>query len=491
MILDNSTLGEIFSPLDDAEEREAASSGHRASATRRPLHTVYGGAHLFEATTARKLGRWALRHFDHYFPTFVDLAEALELRGFESLPRPDDPRLAVLARLEQDPLTVDEADLGTFLAASVYRRVRAKLVEQPVEDYRIDFEQGLGRRDDEEEDDLARQAAQEVAFGLEAGSLPPRLGLRLRSFRGAGRRRSARTLDLFFTELAERCAALDVETSMPSEFTVALPRASSVHEIEALAHMLELVERHLGLVGGALRIELTIDSPDALLDGAGRHRLPSLLDASAGRCSSVHLDLHDYAAACDIVSTEHGPRHPSCDHARHVIKASLAGRPVDLVDGPSHHLPIAPYRQASGGPPLTEREERRNRWMVHRVSKLNHDDIRHALTLGVYRGWDLHPAQLPIRYAAVYSFFLERLRDSTRRLRSAIDRALHVARPAGRFEDEASSRGLLAFFRRGYTCGALSEDDIVAAGLSVAELAQPSLRAALEARRHGLDAADD
>ena len=92
------------------------------SGARQPVHTVYGGAHLFCADTARKLGELALRALDDATrPTPATFAEALGLPG--------DAR-----------------------ADTVYARVRDKLEREPVEDFRIDFEDGYGNRPDAEED---------------------------------------------------------------------------------------------------------------------------------------------------------------------------------------------------------------------------------------------------------------------------------------------------------------------------------------------------
>src|SRR5450432_2158873 len=117
---------------------------------RQPVHVVYGGAHLFKSDTTRKLGKLAERALAEYAPDAETLAEALGLRG--------------------------------DLAATVYERVTAKLRREPVEDYRIDFEDGFGTRPDAEEDAAADAAAAQLAKGLADGTLPPFIGLRVKSF---------------------------------------------------------------------------------------------------------------------------------------------------------------------------------------------------------------------------------------------------------------------------------------------------------------------
>lgn len=49
--------------------------------------------------------------------------------------------------------------------------------------------------------------------------------------------------------------------------------------------------------------------------------------------------------------------------------------------------------------PVGSPEQVRAGWVLH--SGL----VRRALERGYYQGWDLHPAQLPSRFAATYAFY--------------------------------------------------------------------------------------
>ena len=53
--------------------------------------------------------------------------------------------------------------------------------------------------------------------------------------------------------------------------------------------------------------------------------------------------------------------------------------------------------------------------------RMHFDDVRHSLRHAYYQGWDLHPAQLPTRYAAVYSFFLEAMSFGTEDVQEAVN----------------------------------------------------------------------
>ena len=411
---------------------------------RQPVHTLYGGAHLFTADTARKMGQRALKALSDHAPDAHAFAECLRL---------------------------DEA-----LAGRVHERVVARLAREPVEDFRIDFEDGYGPRPDAEEDGHAESAAREVARGLAEGGLPPFLGLRIKPLLPERLARAARTLERFLGTLLERTGGV-----LPPNFVVTLPKVTAPEQAAALASLLDLLEAHHGLPAGVLKVELMVESPRALFGPDGRLTLPGLVDAARGRCTGVHFGPYDYTASVDITAQHQRLTHPACDHAREVMQVALAGRPLALSDGPTSLLPVGPHKE--GAQPLTPAQREDNRQVVHRAWRLMHTNVRHALERGYYQGWDLHPAQLPIRYAAVYAFFLEGLEMATRRLKSFVEQAARARRSGEVFDDAATGQGLLNSFLRGHACGALSEQEVHATGLTVAELRERSFTRILENRR--------
>lgn len=475
--------------LDDLLAAEGAADGLAADATtqrhpltrrRQPVHTVYGGAHLFRADTAAKIGLYARRHFERYFPDFVTFAEVLQLDGHERLPPAGDLRASVWSGREMDALSVAPEDRPFLLASTVYRRVLQKLEREPVEDFRIDFEDGYGPRPDDEEDRHAREAVRETVRGLEddAGAgLPSCLGLRLKPLHGATAGRALRTLEIYLR------GVVDAAGRLPDSFVVTLPKVASEAEVEALARALDHLEESLGLEAGRIGVELMIERPESLIGRRGGSPLPSLVAAAGGRCVGCHFGVYDYTAAFDIVAAHQRMDHPACDFARHAMQVVLAGTGIRLCDGASNDLPLGPYRQTRGGPPLSELERERNRRVVHRVSKMNFDDVRHSLSLGFYQGWDLHPSQVPIRYAAVCSFFLEHLHEMVLRLRSFMDGLARANLVDATFDDAASGQALLNFFLRGLACGALTEDEAMAGGLTLEELESRSFTEIVEGRR--------
>jgi citrate lyase beta subunit len=421
------------------------------SSRRQPVHTVYGGAQLFKSDTARKMGQMALASLREYAPDARTLAKCLEL------------------------------PTGKF-AKSVHERVEAKLQREPVEDFRIDFEDGYGHRPDAEEDGHAVSAAEELAKGLTAGTLPPFIGIRVKSLSEELFDRSARTLDLFVTTLLERTG-----NKLPDNFVVTLPKITAPEQVTALVRMLELMERERGLPAGALKLELMVETPQSLFDREGRAALPTLVALSEGRCVGAHLGVYDYTATLNVTAAHQSMTHPWSDFARGMMQVSLAGTGVALSDGATNVMPVGPHKPGSKA--LTAAQKKENPEVVHRAWRLAYGHTRHSLERAFYQGWDLHPAQLPVRYAAVYAFFLEGLEPASRRLKSFIEKAAQATLLGDVFDDAATGQGLLNYFLRGISCGALTEEEARATGLTLEELRSRSFLKILEGRRKAVAAA--
>ena len=403
------------------------SAGHDAlaarypgdSGARQPVHTVYGGGHLFKAETAKKLGTLALRALTEHAPT------------------PD--------------VFADAMGLPAAGADTVHARVIAKLEREAVEDFRIDFEDGYGSRPDAEEDKHAVGAAKELGRGLREGSLPPFIGLRVKPLTRELAPRALRTLNLFVTTLVEQTGG-----GLPANFVVTLPKLQFVHQVTAFVDALDLLENKLDLAAGALRLELMVEQTQTLFTADGRCALPLLHDAARGRLVGAHFGTYDYTAAVGITAAHQHHGHAAADFARNMMQVAFAGTGVFLSDGATNVLPVG------------------SREAVHRAWRLHAGHVRRSLEHGFTQGWDLHPAQLPSRYAAVFAFFLEGLPAMTERLRNFVDKAAQATLVDGVFDDAATGQGLLNFFLRGLSCGALTEVEALATGLSLAELRSQS-----------------
>jgi citrate lyase beta subunit len=417
------------------------------SGRRQPVHTVYGGAHLFKADTAPRLGALALRAFEEYAATPADLAAAVGLR--------------------ED------------LAATIHARVDERLRREPVEDFRIDFEDGYGSRPDAEEDGHAEAAAREMAAGLAAGTLPAFVGIRVKPFTEELRERSLRTLDLFLTRLVRETGG-----RLPENFVVTLPKVTIPAQVSVLANLSDLLEPALGLPARSIRLEIMIETPQAVLDLTGTSNLSILALAGRGRCVAAHFGTYDYTAACGITAEHQSMTHPACDFAKHMMQVAYAGTGVWLSDGATNVLPVPPHRAAKDGPPLTPAQAEENRAVVHRAWKLHAGHVRHSLVGGFYQGWDLHPAQLVTRYAALYAFFLEGLDAASDRLRNFVQKAAQATLVGEVFDDAATGQGLLNYFLRAVNCGAITEEEALErSGLTLEELRGRSFVKILERRR--------
>jgi hypothetical protein len=414
---------------------------------RQAVHTVYGGAHLFKADSAQRLGEVALRSLKEYAPDAAALASALGL------------------------------NIDNNLARKIYDRIAEKLAHEPVEDFRLDFEDGYGNRADEEEDGHAASSAAEVADGFRKKSLPPFIGIRIKPLNEDLRERSLRTLDIFVTSLVSATGG-----KLPDNFVITVPKVQIPEQMHAAVRAFALLETKTGLPAGSLRIEPMIETPQAIINHRGEITLHSLVDAGDGRCRSIHFGVYDYTASTGITAAYQAMGHPACDFARQMMLISMAGTGIHLSDGATNILPVGPHR-AAAGEKLTPEQEKANREAVHQAWRLGFEDNLHSLRNGFYQGWDLHPAQLVTRYAAVYLFFLSGLESAANRLKAFVEKAALASLFGDVFDDAATGQGLLNFFLRGLACGAITQDEALATGLTLEDFRSRSFFKILQSRR--------
>ncbi len=417
------------------------------SPARQPVQTLYGGAQIFKADTAAKLGAVALRALEDYAPDPASFARALGWDG--------------AARLHR----------------TIYARVVEKLTREPVEDFRIDFEDGYGNRPDAEEDHHAVFAARETARGMRDGTLPPFIGIRTKPLSQELKHRAIRTLDLFVTTLVRETGG-----ALPDHFVVTIPKPVMAAQVRAMVRLFALLEQRLGLPPKSLRIELMVETPQSIIGPDGAASLSHFVEAADGRCRGAHFGVYDYTASNNITAAHQSMTHPVCDFAREVQRVSLMGTGIWISDGATNIMPVAPHR-AAPGKNLTPARKRENRATVHRAWRLMHEHVRHSLHTGYYQGWDLHPAQFPVRYATVYRFFLDGLAAASLRLKTFVEKAAQATLIGDVFDDAATGQGLLNYFLRGVNCGAITEAEATATGLTLDELHGRSFARIMATRR--------
>lgn len=385
------------------------------SERRQPVHTVYGGAQIFKRNSAVRLGELALKAVSEFAPDSASLAKALQL--------------------------------DSVMAQRVYERMLEKLKREAIEDFRIDFEDGYGNRPDSEEDGHAASTAEEVAIGLKEKTLPPFIGIRIKTFSDELAARSMRTLDIFVSTLLEKSGGV-----LPPNFVVTLPKVVHREQVVALCKLLSAIELRNGLAPKTLKMEVMVETTQSIFSPDGGTSLLGFVEAAEGRCIAAHFGTYDYTASCNITAAYQHMNHPACDFARMVMQNTLAGTGVTLSDGATNVMPVG------------------DKDSVYRAWKLAYDHIRHSLEIGFYQGWDLHPAQVPIRYAAMYSFFLESFEPASLRLKALMDKAAQATLVGDVFDDAATGQGLLNYFLRGLGCGALSPSDVKGTGLTIEEI---------------------
>lgn len=393
--LDGSLLTELDEMLADTDAAMAARyPGPRSG--RQPVHTVYVPADRFHAGLVPEWGSAA--------------AAVLAEHGAEP---------ATLAPiLRQDASTI----------GSVLPLVHAKLATEPIEDLRIDFEDGLGPRADDEEDALAVRAAQGLTAVYEQGTAPPHAGIRFKSLEPATRARGVRTLDLFVGSLIDA-------GGLPEGFVVTLPKVSSVAHVQAMVRVCEWLEAGHGLAPGRLGFEIQVETPQLILGADGTATVAHAIHAAQGRLTGLHFGTYDYSAAVGIAAEEQSLDHPVADHAKAVMQAAAAGTGVRLSDGSTNVLPV-------GGTAS-----------VHAAWALHARLVRRSLRRGFYQGWDLHPAHLPTRFLATFSFFRAGVGAASARLAAY----LNGAAGGGHLDEPATARSMAGFLLRGLDCGAVTE----------------------------------
>ena len=443
---------------------------------RQPVHTVYGGADLFTADTAAKMANAALKTLINNAENFVEFAKAIELQGHNQLP--DDIDLIKDLSKKLDDLSDQERKKEPgWLAYTTYNKVINKLKTEALEDFRIDFEDGFGNRSWEEEDATAAKAATEVAKGMKANSLPPFIGIRIKPFTEDLKERGTRTLDIFLSTLSELTGG-----KLPDNFVVMLPKVTIPEQVSALVKLFEMIEANTAIASGALKMEMMVETTQSVLDKDGKNPLRTFVTASNGRMIATAFGTYDYTAACNITAKYQDMGHAVCDFAHHFMKVSLGATGIWLSDGATNVMPIGPNR----GDNLTAAQIAENKMVVQRSWKKAYDHTRYSLWKGLYQGWDLNPAQFPMRYAAVYSFFLESYEDAAKRLKAFVEKAARATLTDDVFDDAATGQGLLNYFLRAMNCGAISAEDVAATGLTMEEIRTRSFLVILEGRRKKL-----
>ncbi|VXC57771.1 Aldolase [Arthrobacter sp. 9V] len=374
--------------------------------SRQPIHTVYIPADRFTPALAAEWGAQAL-------------ATAEAHGGLEKLGR----------LLGQE----------SHLAAAVASRVAEKLTAEPIEDLRLDFEDGYGDRGDEAEDADAVAAAKAVATAVAAGTAPPFIGIRFKCFEAPTRARGLKTLDLFVSTLAQA-------GELPAGLILTLPKVTTVAQVQAMDYAVSRLEEVHGLPAGRLRFEVQVETPQLIIGPDGTSPVAQLPHVVPGRISALHYGTYDYSASLGISAEYQSMEHPVADFAKEVMQLAVAGTGIRLSDGSTNIIPVGDGVEDA--------------WKLH--GRL----VRRSLENGYYQGWDLHAAQLPSRFSASYAFYREGLPAAALRLRNYVERT-----EGGVMDEPATARALAGFVLRGVQCGAVGTDEVKAlAGVELSQL---------------------
>lgn len=411
---DESTLASVEEQLA-ATDKLLESCYPGDSGARQPVHTVYVPADKFTADLPERWGHNAL-------------LAAGGLLGLSAL-------AAKLNLAEPERL----AEL-----------VGAKLVSEPIEDLRLDFEDGYGNRSDAEEDAAVITTADSVSAAVASGKAPAYIGIRFKCFEAPTRARGIRTLDLFITRLL-------ANGGLPAGLRLTLPKVTTVAQVQAMVYLCEKLEQAHALEAGRIRFEVQVETPQVIVAADGTHPVAQLIHAGKGRVSSLHYGTYDYSASLGVAAGHQSMEHPVADFAKDVMQVAVAGTGVELSDGSTNILP-------AGDP-----ENMAAAWVLHARLVTRH------LARGIYQGWDMHENQLVTRYLATFAFFREGLAAATTRLRNYVHRI-----DSAIMDEPATARALARYIHRGVACGAVTADEVT----ELAQISLPELEAIALHRSH-------
>lgn len=408
----NAHITRTLAATDESLERDYPGD----SGTRQPIHTVYLPGDRFETSTPASWGFQAL--------------ESVGTQGMEHV-----------CKLVGAP---------EVFRRRIADKVNVKLVAEPIEDLRLDFEDGYGPRADDEEDSHAAQAAQRVSHAATSKDKPAFIGIRFKSFEQDTRARGLRTLDIFVSELINN-------GGLPDALVLTLPKVSTTAQVQAMVYACQELERAHGLEPGRLRFEVQMETPQLIIGADGTIPVAHLLHHSDKRVTALHYGTYDYSASLEISAAYQSMEHPAADFAKQVMQVAVAGTGVRLSDGSTNVLPLGSKDNVDAA------------WALH--GRL----VRRSLERGYYQGWDLHPAQLPSRFAATYLFYLEGFDQAATRLKNYVHRLESTI-----MDEPATARALARFIDRGFACGALNSEEVEThSGVSI-----PELKALAYPKRH-------
>ncbi|MBX8686033.1 aldolase [Mycobacterium sp. 20091114027_K0903767] len=397
--LDDAVLADVDRRLS-AADAQLANRYPGDDGRRQPIHTVYIPGNRYTATMPADWGSAAL----------TTAKDAGGLDAVASL-------VGASTGIDCEPDT-----LATL--------VENKLTTEPIEDLRIDFEDGYGTFDDATEDADVAQAIAALRTALDAGTSTPFVGTRFKCFEAGTRARGLRTLDMFVSGLV-------ASGGLPDGLTLTLPKVTSVDQVEAMVAVASALEAANGLPAGRVRFEVQVETPQAILGADGSAPVAQFIHAGQGRVSSLHYGTYDYSASLGIAAAYQSMEHPAADHAKNVMQLAVAGSGVHMSDGSTNILPV-------GDPDNVAMA-----WKLH--ARL----VRRHLERGIYQGWDMHPAQLVTRYLATYAFYRGAFAPAANRLRNYVHRLDSTV-----MDEPATARALANVIHRGRVCGALTVDEI-------------------------------
>lgn len=384
-----------------------------------PIHVVYGGAQLFKESTLQNLPLKAREYFAQY------VADAQSLR-----------------QLLGESWSEEESQ-------KIYATVNRKLTERAIEDFRIDFEDGYGVRDDSDEDADAVRCAHIVANyhnQLAAQDEAIAVGFRVKPLGQGTYKRSLKTLFLILNSYAQ---SRQNRHDQRHQLMITLPKVESALQVALVQDILAAAEHEYGLPHGFFQMEALIENCEAFMSVLhGRSQLLEIVHAAKGRMAGLHFGVYDFNAALGIAPSCQDLHNDASSAAKFLMQLAVGNcENVGLSDGVINVIPVR--RDGQSDSDFVD------------ACRFNYLKMKKSVEAGFYQSWDIHPSQVWLRMTAMTEFVLRSLPDTIDRLITFHRAAQRAVKTGQVFDDRASVLGLVKFVKLAVASRIVKRDELV------------------------------
>ncbi len=368
-------------------------------------HTFYGGAQLFQVNTLEKCAQKSLAFFRQVFPSVLELSQFLA----------------------EDDFTSEQMKL-------IFSRLEKKLNTSAIEDFRIDFEDGLGLRSGAEEDFFAQKAGEIVCDVRQ--NFSGRIGLRLKSPERATLQRCKRTFKIFFDAFFKQGNNLKPD----GFFIVTLPKVKNSKSIQHFVNFVRQYCRKKKISSAFFKYEIMVETAEIARSIHRIAPLSKITDYLGTRLLGLHIGIYDYLSELGVPPSAQGQNHFFIQQLEYFLVSNFSH--LEISDGVNQSIPN------SG-----------NLMEAMKILKCQYRLNLEKMDRGINRGWDIHPFQLVARYLALICFFEKNTANMQQRYENFTNSNQKAQKLGVIFDDAASMRGVESFLEREKLFLGVTEND--------------------------------